>query len=92
MLDWVYDVVQWLLDGLKWPFLEGFRLLLGALAGVIEAIPAPEWVGDMAGYAQTIASGPGGWAWSMLGVSEGLAIIASAYTIRFIIRRLPVVG
>lgn len=51
-------------------------------------------VGDSIWGAFDIASGiPGfGWIWQMLDVGTGLSIIVSAHAIRFVIRRIPIIG
>lgn len=82
--DWFVDIVQslfqWLFDG-----------VLSALASLVEAIPVPGWLQSGAGLFSGISSDIA-WFASAVNLSFGLTVVVSAYGIRFLIRRIPVIG
>ncbi len=82
---------EWLLDAMLFIPRKTFQLILEALAGIIEAIPVPDFfaqagsgLGNIPAYTMFFAE--------FAQIPEGIAIILSAYTIRFLIRRIPLVG
>ena len=81
-LGWIRDELQqfwvWLWDS-----------LLSGIATTFEAIPVPEFLQNV--DAHEIPSGVA-WAASALQLDVGIAIIVSAYTARFILRRIPIIG
>lgn len=83
------EFALWLLDVLLWLPRQLFGLMLDGLVGVIAAIPVPDWV-------QYLDLGSGaaamGWAFGVVRLKEGVAIVLGAYFIRFTIRRLPWFG
>lgn len=60
------------------------------LGQLIASIDAPEWYA----YAANVFSGGGdvGYWLSVFNVPQGIAIIFSAYGLRFLIRRIPFIG
>ncbi len=62
---------------------------LASFASVIEAIPVPDFLLNM-----TTFSIPDSVMFYVSGfqIPSGIAIIVSAYTVRFFIRRIPVIG
>jgi len=91
MLDYLEAFAQWLKDLLLWLPLKLWEMLLDGLASVIEALPVP----DFLAAAQGLFSGVGGNVLYVLGlfaVPEGIGMIISALILRFIIRRIPLIG
>jgi hypothetical protein len=84
MLVWLKDVLLWIPQKL-------YSLLLDGLAFVIEAIPVPAWLTNAPGYLggidPTVVYYLEGFA-----IAEGLSIIFAASLIRFLIRRIPLIG
>lgn len=68
----------WLWDG-----------ILSGLASLFEAFPVPDFLQNVGTH--TIPSSVS-WAASAFQLDVGLAIIVSAYTARFILRRIPGIG
>jgi hypothetical protein len=64
--------------------------LLDGLAAVLEAIPVPTWLEGVDVFAG-IDPGVVYFAEALM-IPEGIAIVLSAYVLRFVIRRLPFVG
>lgn len=91
LIKFLAQILQWLLNFLKWGAEWVWSELLGALIGVLNLIPVPQWLSDAP---SVVGALPGGVAWGMRAflVPQGLAIILGAYVIRFIIRRIPLVG
>lgn len=83
-LQWLYDFVLWLPRKL-------WQELLEALNNLIHYIPVPDFFAD-AGTA--MASIPSGVAFfAQVGqFNYGLTVVITALTIRFLIRRIPLVG
>jgi hypothetical protein len=91
MADIIDTVLQWIKDFFTWLFQYIWAQILEALAAVINAIPVPDFVyqaqsafsslsGNVLFFAQKFAFG------------EGVAMILAAYAIRFLIRRIPIIG
>lgn len=87
-----YNPTCWLdslIESLKDLFLYIWDLFLSGLASLIEAIPTPSFLMDLTGLElpETVI-----WLASMFQLDFGLTVITSAYTFRFILRRIPGVG
>jgi hypothetical protein len=91
LIDFLSQILTWLKDLLLWLPRKLCELILDGLAVVIEAIPVPGFLdsapGWLGGIEPTIVYFLEGFAFA-----EGLTIIFSAYVLRFLIRRLPIVG
>ena len=68
-----------------------FELMMSALADLLSAIPVPAFILDMP---TLFASVPAGitWGFWLFNVGFGVSITVSAYVLRFLIRRIPVIG
>lgn len=88
--DWLGEILLWLLDVLLWAPKKLYELICDGLASVIEAIPAPSWLTG----ANPFASIDPGIVYfgEALQLGEGVTIILSAYLLRFVIRRIPLIG
>ncbi len=66
-----------------------FNKIISVFADLISAIPVPEWMQNLtaAQLHPTVL-----WVLGELQVGYGIGIILSAYTLRFLVRRLPIVG
>lgn len=91
MWEWISEALEWLLDALLWVPRELWALLLDGLAGLIEAIPVPEFMSNLTSWVSGIDpaiayfGGP-------LQLGTGMTFVALAWVIRFAIRRIPLVG
>lgn len=85
------DFAAWLKDLLLWVPLKLWELLLDGLASVIEAIPVPDFVNSAQGYFNGI-SPQILWVLNLFAVPEGMTMVMAALVLRFVVRRLPVVG
>lgn len=63
--------------------------ILSGLVGIISSIPVPSFLQNVSSYRLPDVVV---WAAEPFQLGYGVGIITSAYTLRFIIRRLPVVG
>lgn len=84
LIDWLLDLVLW---APRWIFSE----ILDGLATLIESISVPDWLLAWDSTILAITSDIW-WFCELFAVQEGFAIWVSALSIRFLIRRLPVVG
>lgn len=82
---------DWLRDLLLWVPQKIWELILDGLAAVIEAIPVPTWLENIGDVFDAIPDGVIYFA-QALQLPAGLSMILAAYVLRFLIRRLPIVG
>ena len=66
-----------------------WQRILDALAFLLENIPVPA---DLAAGIDWSALADMAYFFDVFGVETGLGLVAGAYTIRFLIRRIPVIG
>ena len=85
------DFAEWLKDLLLWLPQKLWELLLDGLAFVVEKIPVPDFVSSAQGYLNGV---PGNVVWllNLFAVPEGLAMVMSALVLRFVLRRIPLIG
>lgn len=91
LIKYIAQILTWLLSFVDWCATEIAKVVLAALAAIITAIPVPSW---MSGASGAVASIPDGVAYLIgtMHLADGCTIMISAYTLRFLIRRLPIVG
>lgn len=90
LIDFLGEILAWLLDVLLWVPRKLYELVLDGLATVIEALPVPSWLSGADPFG-SIDAGIAFFADAFM-IPEGIGIIIGAYVLRFIIRRIPVVG
>lgn len=94
-MDWLKEQFeafsQWLLDAIFYVFYFLFDAVIGALITLLELIPVPGFFNDLQSVVNALPSGVLYFA-QVFELNAGFSIIVSSYVIRFIIRRLPVVG
>lgn len=82
------ELLQWLVDSLQQLFIETIDVLLQGLSFVFSLIPAPDFLQNInIQFPET--------ALFMIQIFEmpfGIAVVVSAYTFRFILRRIPGLG
>jgi hypothetical protein len=83
--------LSWLHDFALWLPLHIFKLLCDGLAALINFIPAPGFFSSAAGWIGAIP-GPVAYLLSSLQIGTGVTILVTAYTLRFLIRRIPFIG
>lgn len=82
---------EWLKDLLLWIPLKLWELLLDGLAAIIEAIPVPDFVNNASNAFSSIPGNVLFFA-NFFAVGEGITMVLAAYGIRFLIRRIPLIG
>lgn len=90
LLKYLEEFFSWLLDLLLWIPMKLWELISDGLALVIEAIPVPAWL-DVSDPFASIDPGIVYFADGFM-LTEGIGIVLSAYLVRFLIRRIPIVG
>jgi hypothetical protein len=98
MLDWLKGILNflgemlgWVVDFFQWLFVKVAVLVFDAIIAVLSLIPVPEWMANLSSNMGSIGSGflffiaP-------FEFGTGMTWVVSAYLLRFLIRRLPVVG
>jgi len=91
LIQFLKNILLWLISWVEWAFEWLWQTLLGAFITVLNAIPVPSWLSSAP---SVVGSIPGSVAFFLQAfeIPTGLAIILGAYTIRFIIRRIPLIG
>lgn len=82
---------DWLRDLLLWVPLKIWQAILDAVGFVLEQIPVPAWLADAGNVFDDIPDGVIYFAQAFQ-LQAGLGIMISAYLIRFVIRRIPIIG
>lgn len=85
------DFLNAIYDMLMYVPLKLYELLLGGLSAVLAAIPVPDWAVNVGSYAGSISTNVMYFI-APFNIGTGLAIMMSAYGIRFLIRRIPFIG
>lgn len=85
------DALQWLYDLLLFIPRTLWAELLQGLAAIIAAIPVPDFVASVGAYWSGVPSDIMFFV-APLRLGTGLAMLGTAYGVRFLIRRLPFVG
>lgn len=90
LFQWLEDFAAWLLELLLWIPLKVFETCLELTAAVLEWVPVPAWLAS----GDPFAAIPDYVMYFLVAfeLAEGITIILGAYVIRFMIRRLPIVG
>lgn len=95
VLDWflglVTDFLDWLLDLVAWIPREIWSGLLDGLAQALEAIPAPAFLQQAGSFFGGIPSNIV-YFFQFFAVAEGLGFIITALLLRFLVRRIPIIG
>lgn len=91
MGDLLSGFATWLKDVLLWVPRKLWAELLDGLAAMLTAIPVPDFVNTAKDAFTNIPPGVVFFA-SKFGVPEILSMVIAAYVVRFLIRRIPVVG
>ena len=91
LINWLVTALQWLWGVISWFPLHVLSLLLQGLAAFIAWIPVPAFFANIGGW---ISSMPPLVSFLLASTQIGglVTIVVSAYTLRFIIRRIPFLG
>lgn len=89
LTDWLDAAFAWLVQLLLWVPQKLYGLLLDGLAAVLTAIPVPTWAEGI-----TLDWIPGTMAYFLepFNIPLAMTCMTSAVLIRFLIRRIPVIG
>ncbi|MEM8684360.1 MAG: DUF2523 family protein [Pseudomonadota bacterium] len=91
LIQFLEQILVWFKELMLWIPRKLAELILDGLAALIEAIPVPGFLQNASGFLGAIDPNV---AYFLEGFAfaEGLSIILSAYVLRFLIRRIPLVG
>lgn len=91
ILRFIGDVIGWVVDFFQWIAIKIALMVFEAIIAVLSLIPVPEW---FAGLSTNIGNLSGGVLFFIapFQFGTGIAWVVGAYVLRFLIRRLPVVG
>lgn len=89
--DWITGFFGYLIDSVQWLFKWAIATVLDALIAVLSAIPVPDWLGNTGSIMGAVPSSVL-WGAQFIQLPYGLTAMGSALLLRFMIRRLPIVG
>jgi sulfite exporter TauE/SafE len=95
IVEWFYslytDSLAWVLELFEWIPKRIFQGIMDGSASLIEAIPAPSFLTNAGSFFGNI---PGGivYFFQFFAIAEGIAMITAALLLRFILRRIPLIG
>lgn len=85
----MWDKIVYFFEEIAIFFSNMWESMLSSFAGLVEAIPVPAFLTNVSTFA--IPDSILFWAQGFQ-IPAGIAIIVSAYIIRFTIRRIPIIG
>jgi hypothetical protein len=91
LIDFLAHLAQWLHDFFLFIPRKVYALLCDGLVTVVQAIPVPSFFSDAGANLSAIPSGVAFFG-SAFRIGDGLSIVLTAYLLRFLIRRIPVIG
>lgn len=91
LIDFLGRILEWLVDLLLWVPQKLYELILDALATVIEAIPVPDFMANLGSLVGGLDPAIAYFA-APLQLGTGMTWVFSAMVLRFLIRRIPVIG
>lgn len=93
--DWVVsffsDAITALLDTLWLIAQYAFQQVVEALVEFLRWIPVPGFISSAGEYLQSIPP-EASWILSVFAFNEGIAMVMGACVLRFIVRRIPLIG
>lgn len=91
ILRFIGQVIEWTVDFFQWLFVKVAVLVFDAVIAVLSLIPVPDWLDDISTNITAIDPGVLFFV-EPLQLGTGLSWVIGAYLLRFLIRRIPVVG
>lgn len=91
IIQWLGEALSWLVEFAEWLVTKIFLGIFEAVIFVLSAIPVPDWLADISTNALSIDPGVLFFI-APLEITTGVTWIVSAYLLRFLIRRIPVIG
>ena len=91
ILQFLGAIVEFVVEFAEWILVKWALMVLDALLAILSLIPVPEWLSNLSGNVALIDSGILFFV-APFQFGTGVAWIISAYLIRFLIRRIPLIG
>lgn len=89
--DWINELVEWFFDFAQWIPKKLFSEVMDGLASFLEWIPVPSFISQASGAFGGIPGQVMYFA-SLFELNFGITVVLAAYSLRFIIRRIPLIG
>lgn len=87
----LHQFTDWILEAVQWLGKKIFSAIMDALGTFLSAIPIPDFINQAGSYFGGIPSNIA-WAIQFFAVNEGLSMVTAALILRFILRRIPLIG
>ena len=91
LVEQLQALLDWFMELLDWAPKKVFSALMDGLAAFLEALPVPDFIGG-AGHLFGGIPPAVSYITTLLAVNEGIAMMGTALVLRFILRRIPLIG
>lgn len=91
IIDFLGDMLVWVIDFVTWAVVKVLLLIFEGVLYVLNLIPVPDFMSDLDGNMAVIDPGILYFT-APFQLSTGITWIVSAYVLRFLIRRIPIIG
>lgn len=91
ILAWLGDALAFIVDLAEWVVVKWATMILDALIALLSLIPPPAWLAELSGNIGSINPGILYFV-SPFQFGTGFSWVVSAFLLRFLIRRIPLVG
>jgi hypothetical protein len=91
LIGFLSQIFAWFIQFAQWCFEWVWSEILGALVTVLSIIPVPQWLSDAPNVLANVPSGVV-YVLTILQFQAGMTIMIGAWLLRFLIKRLPIIG
>jgi hypothetical protein len=91
LIQYIQQILSWLLTFIDWICTEVFSVVMGALLAILNAIPVPSFFTNASTELAGLPAGVLYFA-QAADLSTGCSVVISAWLLRFLIRRIPIIG
>jgi hypothetical protein len=91
LIQYIARILTWLVSFAQWLGDLAITTALGALITLLNAIPVPSFMSNAPAVLANVPSGVL-WFFNILQLGAGLTIFVAAWLLRFLIRRIPIIG
>lgn len=91
IIQFLGSMLEWLIEFVTWALTKILLLIFNGVISILSAIPVPDFLDDLDGNVGLIDPGVLYFV-QPLQLGTGITWIVSAYLLRFLIRRIPVIG
>jgi len=91
LIEFLQRILEWFIEVMLWVPRKLYELVTDGLASFVEGIPVPDFMTNLASWVGSLDPSIAFFT-APLNIGTGLGIVIAALTIRFLIRRIPLIG